>query len=182
MKFIKLCLFSILFISSGVFAADITIYYSPSCPHCHHARDFIENKLIYEYDSISVNEVNVMSIDNRDVFFAAIKKCKYDTGGVPVMVIGNKCFQGYADNMQEDIRLAVEQDMTENQKKQASINRKEIETNEVQFLAEHQARKSAISDVDNKKKVNDSNYIWFYLILVGIVIIGIFVLKRTIKK
>ena len=30
-------------------AADVTIYYSPSCPHCHHARDFAINTLVYEY-------------------------------------------------------------------------------------------------------------------------------------
>ena len=30
-------------------AADITVYYSPTCPHCHHARDFIAQNLVYEY-------------------------------------------------------------------------------------------------------------------------------------
>ena len=43
-------------------AADITIYYSPSCPHCHHARDFISNTLVYEYPELKVTAVNVMEI------------------------------------------------------------------------------------------------------------------------
>ena len=39
-------------------AADITVYYSPSCPHCHHARDFISNALIYEYPTIKPADVS----------------------------------------------------------------------------------------------------------------------------
>ena len=27
-------------------AADITLYYSPYCPHCHHARDFFVNRIV----------------------------------------------------------------------------------------------------------------------------------------
>ena len=46
-------------------AADITIYYSPTCPHCHHARDFISNTLIYEYPDLRVTTVNVMESANR---------------------------------------------------------------------------------------------------------------------
>ena len=45
-------------------AADITVYYSPTCPHCHHARDFISNNLVYEYPMIKVTEVNVMDQAN----------------------------------------------------------------------------------------------------------------------
>ena len=58
-------------------AADITIYYSPTCPHCHHARDFISSALIYEYGDLKVTEVNVMNPDNRPAFADALKKCEY---------------------------------------------------------------------------------------------------------
>ena len=36
-------------------AANITIYYSPTCPHCHHARDFINNnlKLVLKWFNLS---------------------------------------------------------------------------------------------------------------------------------
>jgi len=44
---------SLLIIGSAS-AADITIYYSPTCPHCHHARAFIDNELVYEYKTIKV--------------------------------------------------------------------------------------------------------------------------------
>ncbi len=68
-------------------AANIKIFHSPTCPHCHHARGFIESTLIYEYDNLKVTEVNVANEDNRSEFFDALKKCNYKTGGVPVIVI-----------------------------------------------------------------------------------------------
>ena len=49
-------------------AADITVYYSPTCPHCHHARDFISSALVYEYPTIKVTEVNVMDEKNMPKF------------------------------------------------------------------------------------------------------------------
>ena len=73
-------------------AADITIYYSPTCPHCHHAREFVENTLIYEYNDLKVVNVNVMDANNRSEFFDTLKKCGYERGGVPVLVVGEKCF------------------------------------------------------------------------------------------
>ena len=45
-------------------AADITLYYSPYCPHCHHARDFFVNKMIYEYPNLRVVQINVMEEPN----------------------------------------------------------------------------------------------------------------------
>ena len=52
-------------------AADITVYYSPSCPHCHHARGFISSTLVYEYPELKVTEVNVMDQANMEKFQAA---------------------------------------------------------------------------------------------------------------
>ena len=88
-------------------AADISIFYAPTCPHCHHAREFISSTLIYEYDNLNVTEVNVTKNENKQAFVDALFKCGYQRGGVPVIVIGDvnkkdgfKCFQGYADSMQ----------------------------------------------------------------------------------
>ena len=88
-------------------AANITVYYSPTCPHCHHARDFISNNLVYEYPNLTVSEVNVMVPENAKVVDEAFKKCEYESRGVPLIVVGEKCFQGYADFMQQDLRDAV---------------------------------------------------------------------------
>ena len=53
----KLSIFSALiglFFCGAASAADITLYYSPFCPHCHHARDFFVNRIVYEYPKLRV--------------------------------------------------------------------------------------------------------------------------------
>jgi len=164
------------FFVSAANAADITIYYSPTCPHCHHARDFIENTLIYEYETVKVSEVNVMNADNRNDFFDALKKCKYDNGGVPVLVIGEKCFQGYADSMQGELRAAVEVDLTDVQKKAAAANKAELEKNKDAFVSAHSDRKNAISEKESKKKITNKSgnasdlllYVFLALLVAGL--------------
>lgn len=135
----------------GANAADITIFYSPTCPHCHHARDFIGSTLIYEYDDLKVSEVNVMNIDNRQAFVDALFKCGYQSGGVPVMVVGEKCFQGYADSMQGDLRAAIEADLTDEQKSAAVANKSAMENDKDAFVNAHADRKSAIVEAEPKK-------------------------------
>lgn len=143
----------------GANAADITIFYSPTCPHCHHARDFIGSTLIYEYDNLKVGEVNVMNVDNRQAFVDALFKCGYQSGGVPVMVIGDmnvkdgfKCFQGYADSMQNDLRAAIEVDLNDAQKSAAAANKTAMAQDKDAFVNAHADRKSAISELEPQKK------------------------------
>lgn len=151
-------IFKMFFVFLGLFsaanAADITIYYSPTCPHCHHARDFIKNELIYEYDSLKVTEVNATVEEARQDFIDALQKCNYTNGGVPVLVIGEKCFQGYGDGLQGDIRAAIEIDLSDAQKKAASDNREELKKNRDAFISSHESRKNAISDKGNDVKKN----------------------------
>ena len=133
-------------------AADIRIFHSPSCPHCRHAREFIENTLIYEYNDLKVTEINVMSSDNRQEFVDAIYKCGYKSGGVPVIIVGEKCFQGYADSMQDTLRAAVEVDLTDEQKQSAKDNKAKMAENKDEFVAAHADRKQTLVFQEGKKK------------------------------
>jgi len=125
-------------------AADITIYYSPTCPHCHHAREFISQNLIYEYPNLNVTTVNVTDSANRDEFMAVLKKCEYTSGGVPVMVVGEKCFQGYGDSMGDSIRAAIEVDMDEASRATATENKKSMESDANAFRTANSGRAAAI--------------------------------------
>jgi len=157
-------------------AADITIFYSPTCPHCHHAREFIGSTLIYEYNDLKVTEVNVMNADNQKEFMNTLSKCKYESGGVPVLVIGEKCFQGYADSMQQELRDAIEVDLNDDQKKSAAENKKAFEKDKDAFVNAHSDRKSAISEREIVKKKIKNNpeeitdiilYVFLGLLFVG---------------
>lgn len=178
-------LFGLAFVGAAS-AADITVYYSPTCPHCHHARDFISNNLIYEYPTITVTEVNVMDQTNMDKFNETLTKCKYESGGVPVLTVGEKCFQGYADFMQAELREAVEADMSDADKAVAAENKKAMETDAEKFKAEHADRKSAISEYSAaaaaEKKTAGSSSVWFWGLLIVLVAgLGV-VLVRKDKK
>jgi glutaredoxin len=95
------------FASCAFAAHDITLYYSPTCPHCHNARDFINKTLKTDYQDLNFKEVNVTEQQNRESFVAVLKECGFQSGGVPVMVANGKCFQGYAEFMNTDIMAAL---------------------------------------------------------------------------
>ncbi len=158
-KFMKKCSILGIIASLGLIcaanAADISIYYSPTCPHCHHARDFFRNNLIYEFPSIKISEVNVTQSENQGVFMDTLKKCEYESGGVPVIVIGEKCFQGYADYMQTELRDAVAIDLTDTEKQFATDVQEKMKTDADKYRSENSNKVAKISEYvsESKKKV-----------------------------
>lgn len=173
-------------------AADITIYYSPTCPHCHHARSFIEGTLIYEYPNLAVRTVDVTNGENYPLFEETLKKCEYESGGVPVMVIGEKCFQGYADFMEQELRDAVEVDLGDEDKSAAAANREAMKANADVFKSQHAERATAVSEYSaaaaaQEAKKNDSkggsSSVWFYgLLIVLVAALGFVLIKKDNKK
>lgn len=175
-------------------AADITVYYSPSCPHCHHAREFISNTLVYEYPELKVTEVNVMEQANLPMFQEALKKCGFESGGVPVLVIGDKCEQGYADFMQDTLREYVEADMNKEQKDTAAANKKAMAENAEKFKADNSERANAVSEyvateqveevavADEGASTKGNSTIWFWGLLIVLVAGLGYVLVRKDKK
>ena len=168
-------------------AADITMYYSPYCPHCHHAREFFTTSMVYEYPDLRIVQVNVMDQTNMPVFEQALKKCNYDAGGVPVIVIGDKCFQGYAEFMNQEMRDAVEADLSDVEKTRAKENRLAMESDPDAFRAKHPERKNAISEyrpnaVDTAEKKTSGSSVYFYVLLVALVAALGFVVLRKNKK
>jgi glutaredoxin len=145
-----------MFIGNAV-AADLTIYHMPTCPHCHHAREFASQKLVYEYPELKVTTIDVTQEANRQDFMDTLKKCKYESGGVPVMVIGEKCFQGYADSMADDVRAAIEVDMDDAAKATAAENKKSMETEEgaKAFREAHSDRASAMVEREIKETAQE---------------------------
>ena len=170
-------------------AADITVFYSPTCPHCHHAREFIASTLVYEYPELKVTEVNVMDEANLPMFQETLKKCEFESGGVPVIVIGEKCEQGYADFMQDTLRQHVEADLNDEQKATAAANKQAMSEDAEKFKAEHADRANAISEynataaaAEVEKKSEGGNVIWFWGLLIVLVAGLGYVLVRKDKK
>lgn len=173
-------------------AADITVYYSPTCPHCHHAREFIANHLAYEYPMVTVTEVNVMDQANRPKFRETLKKCEYESGGVPVLTIGDKCFQGYADFMQAELRDAVAADLSDADKAAAAEAKKAMDADAEKFKSENAEKKATISEfvanaepaaaVDTQKKNSGSSSVWFWGLLIVLVAgLGVILVRKDKK-
>lgn len=169
-------------------AADITLYYSPRCPHCHHAREFIADTLVYEYPELKVTAVNITDQANHEEFLKVVEKCALPSGGVPVMVIGDKCEQGYADFTQDDIRALVEADLTEEQKAVVAANKQALADDAAKFKSEHAERANVIVEysanaaVAKHAKKNGGSSIWVWALLVALVAGLGFVLVRKDKS
>ena len=78
------------------------------------------------------------------MFFAALEKCEYKSGGVPVLVIGEKCFQGYGDSMADSIRAAIEVDLSDQEKSVAVENRRALAADADAFKKLHADRIDAV--------------------------------------
>jgi len=174
-------------------AADITIYYSPTCPHCHHAKDFTNNNFIYEYPTINVTTVDVTNPDNRALFIDVLKTCDFSSGGVPVIKIGEKCFQGFAEGMADELRTAIEVDLDDAAKKSAADVKKAIAENGEKYRDEHPtpvanvteyyATPAATADETTEKKTNasDNKIASWALGILALVVVG-FSLAMARKK
>lgn len=164
-------------------AADVSIYYSPTCPHCHHARDFISNDLIYEYQNISVTTVNVANRENSGAFQDVLKKCGYDKGYVPVIKIGEKCFQGFGNDTRDELRAAIEVDMDDSARSAATQNRAAMERDAAAFRNTHAERINAVREMGTQKKTESKSGINpMYFAIVGLVILMVLVLLHKNKN
>ena len=86
-------------------AATLTKYYAPGCPFCTYAKDFIDGELRTEFPNLNVVEINAAQ-DNK-AFFDAIKNCGLSGGGVPLIVVGDTCINGFKpDEIREAVRNA----------------------------------------------------------------------------
>lgn len=184
----KLTLLSAIFtmaIFGGASAANITLYYSPTCPHCHHAREFINTTLVYEYPSLKVEAVNVMEQENQSAFQAMLQKCKLESGGVPVLTIGDECVQGYAPVLNDDIRKHIEADMAEKDKNAAVQIRKDMEADAQKVRDAHPERADVITErsVNAEKKSEGGSPVYFYIILAALVLgLGYVLIRKDTKK
>lgn len=173
-------------------AADMKIYYSPTCPHCHHARDYASNNFIYEYPTINITMIDVTVPENRALFIDVIKECDFTSGGVPVIKIGDKCFQGFAENMADDMRAAIEIDLDDSAKKTAADVKRAISENGNAYRDEHPTPVATISEytapadenAEKKTDVSGGNFApWGWIVLALVVLgIGVSVCRNKSKK
>ncbi|MDR1206842.1 MAG: hypothetical protein LBK26_00260 [Rickettsiales bacterium] len=162
-------------------APELVLYYSPTCPHCHNAQEFIMQNLVIEYRSLVVAQVNVSTQSNANEFQEAVKKCKLDSFGVPLVVIGEKCFQGYGLTTGQEYREAINAELSAEEVAEASESRKALDANPEEV---RKASADRINAVQNSEKKNDGKSYVFLYALFGILLIafGFVALSKKKKK
>ena len=102
-KFLILAIVPFLFACNSD-RADITLYYMPGCPHCHYAMDFFST----EIPTATVDKINITEGGKAmDKFNAALKKCKMNSRGVPLMIVKGECMQGYSPEVGQKIKAKL---------------------------------------------------------------------------
>ncbi len=85
----------------------VTIYYNPTCPFCHDALEFFAREL--PNVPLKKIELNGMPGKNRIKFEEGLEMCHLGSRGIPLIIVGKKCFQGFDEEVGEEIKeLLVE--------------------------------------------------------------------------
>lgn len=154
-------------------AVNLVIYHSPSCPHCHHARDFISGTLIKEYPDLIVTEINASDPSNTTAFRDAVKKCKLESHGVPLVVIDDECYQGYGEQMGQVYRDKINAEQAKEKGADATVTEAAQENADTANTAE------VATETPTK---GHSNVLLFALAGILIIAVAFVVLTKRKKK
>lgn len=105
----------ILLFSLSLFAAKPVFYFfhSENCPHCVHAKPFIE-KLEKKYPEVAFKKMEVSrNLDNRDVYKEKILKLKISRAGVPLFVINKEYIIGFNESYEKKIEDMIKKNLKE---------------------------------------------------------------------
>jgi hypothetical protein len=127
------------------------------------------------------------------MFIDVLKQCDFASGGVPVIKIGEKCFQGFAENMADDLRTAIEVDLDDAAKKSAANVKSAIAADGAKYRNDNPTPVATISEYtadttapDAEKKTNASDNklaSWLLAILaLAVLLFSVSVANKKSKK
>ena len=97
----------------GQHATNIYFFWGEGCPHCAKAKPFLD-QLDRESDAIQLHSFEVYyNAENQDLFQKVGEKLQINSSGVPLIVIGDEPFIGYAESYASSIESRA-QECTEN--------------------------------------------------------------------
>lgn len=107
-KFLKNFLILGFIILCGIFTLDsktaiggenkpeMILFYSPTCPHCHHALEFLDKEITPKYKDLIITKYNASTKVGANYYFHYAKKLGIDeVGPVPLAVFGDKYELGF---------------------------------------------------------------------------------------
>ncbi len=75
---------------------EMVLFYSPTCPHCHHAMEFLEKEIAPKYGDLTITKYNTSTKVGANYYFHYAKKLGIENAGaVPLAVFGDKYELGF---------------------------------------------------------------------------------------
>lgn len=91
---------------------DFVLFYGRGCPHCAVMRQFLET-MRPRYPELRLREYEVyFDAENARLFERVADAYKIKIDGVPTAFLGERVFNGYAEDMQPDIEQAIKECIT----------------------------------------------------------------------
>jgi thiol-disulfide isomerase/thioredoxin len=106
----------ILFLTSPVSAQStsqahpvvIYLFWGDGCPHCAAAKPFL-NDLATRYSNVELRPYEVWYVpENRDLFIRMASSYGFEPHGVPTILIGEQYWEGYSEQIAQEIEQAVQ--------------------------------------------------------------------------
>lgn len=111
MKLLKNIAFLCIVVLCGVFTlnsktaiggdgkTEMILFYSPTCPHCHHAMEFLDKKIAPKYKDLTITKYNTSTKVGANYYFHYAKKLNMENAGaVPLAVFGDKYELGFGSD------------------------------------------------------------------------------------
>lgn len=72
--------------------SEIIIFYSPTCPHCHKALEFL-GEIAPQYKEITITKYNTATNFGANYYFHYTKKLGLNTSAVPLVIFGGTTYE-----------------------------------------------------------------------------------------
>lgn len=88
--------------------ASIYLFWGDGCPHCAVAKPFLQT-LDQNSDQVELHAYEVYSVaENQALFIEMAESFDFEPHGVPTIFIGGRYWEGYNDQIKNEIQMAVD--------------------------------------------------------------------------
>lgn len=93
----------------------VTLFYGDGCPHCSHEKQYLDILKYQLGDNLNIEQYEVWNNDKNNELLSKVRTTfNDDNTGVPFLVIGNKFFSGYNDDIAKEIKKTIFDNLKQN--------------------------------------------------------------------
>ena len=93
----------------------VTLFYGDGCPHCSNEKQYLDILKYQLGDNLNIEQYEVWNNDKNNELLSKVRATfNDDNTGVPFLVIGNKFFSGYNDDIAKEIKKTIFDNLKQN--------------------------------------------------------------------